>query len=105
MNSTKRGHKLLTEELKKSLPAPYSQEDNPDPMVWVKFFSPYSQWTWYATEFDPKDEVFFGLVKGFEEELGYFCLEELEEVTVFGDVPGVERDLHWEPRPLSEVRS
>ena len=87
MSDSKRGHKLLTEELKNSLPAMYSQDDNPDPMVHVKFFSPYSDWTWFATE------------------LGTFGLDELDEVTVFGCVPGIERDLHWEPRLLSEVKN
>jgi hypothetical protein len=30
-----------------------------------------SSWTWYSTEFDGED-LFFGLVVGFETELGYF---------------------------------
>ena len=105
MSDSKRGHKLLTEELKDSLPAMYSQDDNPDPMVHVKFFSPYSDWTWFATEYDPESRVFFGLVKGFATELGTFGLDELDEVMVFGDVPGIERDLHWEPKLLSEVKN
>ena len=29
--------------------------------MYVKFFDPWSQWTWYATEFDGKNE-FFGIV-------------------------------------------
>ena len=46
----------------------------------------------------------FGLVEGFETELGYFHLGELAEVTVFGGTPAVERDLYWEPRTLGEIR-
>ena len=37
-------------------------------------------------------------------ELGYFDLTELSEVTVFGGVPAVERDLYWEPQTLGEIR-
>ena len=44
------------------------------------------------------------LVEGLETELGYFDLTELSEVTVFGSVPAVERDLHWEPMTLGEIR-
>ena len=31
-------------------------------------------------------------------------LTELAEVTVFGSVPAVERDLYWEPKTLGEIR-
>ena len=46
----------------------------------------------------------FGLVQGFETELGYFSLDELAEATVFGGVPAVERDLYWEPKTLGEIK-
>ena len=79
--------KLLTQDLLKRLPALYSQEDNPDPMVVCKFFTPDAGWTWYAIEGSPVDEhgyydtdkekvdyLFFGLVSGAGVELGYFSL-------------------------------
>lgn len=98
-----RGHKLMTKELTAKMPELYSQDGKGyEAMALVKFFSPYSNWTWYATEFDGED-TFFGLVDGFEKELGYFSLKELESVTVFGGVPAVERDLYWTPRKLAEV--
>ena len=54
-------------------------------------------------EFDGSD-TFFGLVSGFEVELGYFSLSELQSVRgAFGE-PVVERDLHFVPCKLSEVR-
>ena len=31
-------------------------------------------------------------------------ITELAEVTVFGSVPAVERDLYWEPQTLGEIR-
>ena len=30
----------------------------------VKFFDPYGSWSWYASEFDPEQGLFFGLVVG-----------------------------------------
>ena len=38
-------------------------------------------------------------------ELGYFDLTELAEVTVFGGVPAMERDLYWAPMTLGEIRT
>ena len=39
----------------------------------VKFFTPDSNWIWYASEFNGED-TFFGLVDGFEKELGLFFI-------------------------------
>ena len=102
----KRKHLLLTQEIKATLPPLYDSEKHPEKeaIAMVKFFSPYSQWTWYAIEFDGED-TFFGLVDGFEMEYGYFSYSELEAVTVFGGVPAVERDCHWSPRPVKEIEA
>ena len=64
----------------------------------------HSNWTWYITEWEAETGLCFGLVEGFETELGYFSLDELAEVTVFGGVPAVDRDLYWEPKTLGEIR-
>lgn len=96
--------KLLTKELANKLPPLYSQENTADPVVQVRFFSIASNWEWLAYEFDGED-LFFGLVKGFENELGYFSLSELESVTAMGGkLPLIERDLGFTPKPLSECR-
>jgi hypothetical protein len=65
---------LLTSELRASLSPLYSQENNQDPVVHCKFFTPWSDWTWFATEGeqDEEDFRFFGYVCGHEEESGYF---------------------------------
>ena len=52
--------KLLTQEILSKLPKLYSAENEEDPMVWCKFFTPDSSWTWYGMEFDGKD-LFSGL--------------------------------------------
>lgn len=96
--------KLLTKEIRDRLPALYSQEDIDDPIVQAKFFDPTGSWTWYVIEGEEQegDWLFLGLVKGFEEELGYFTLSELESVKgAFG--LGIERDKWFKPKPLSEV--
>jgi hypothetical protein len=88
---------LLTKEIKKALPALYSNENETDPKAVVKFFTPFSNWTWYATEFDGED-TFFGLVDGLDKELGYFSLAELESLG-----SKIERDKWFSPTPLSKL--
>ena len=93
---------LLTEEIRKMLPPLYSQEDKGGRAVaYVKFFTPDSNWTWWATEFDGKD-TFFGLVEGFCKELGYFSLSELQRIRGPMGLP-IERDLHWQPKTLEQI--
>ena len=93
--------KLLTEEVRRRLPALYTTEHDADPIVQVKFFATWSDWTWYATEFDGED-TFFGLAVGHCAELGCFSLHELESGA--GSITQVERDLNFKPKPLSQVR-
>ena len=106
-HSGPRGHLLMTKEIGDTIPPLYANDgaDDRDAVVArVKLFSPYTGWRWYITEWDPETGLCFGLVEGFETELGYFDLSELSEVTVFGSVPAVERDLYWEPMTLGEIR-
>ena len=95
--------KLLSKTLRRQLPALYSQENVPDPIIHAKFFHPSSAYTWYPTEFDPENSLFFGLVDGHDCELGYFSLEELESIKFTG--LRIERDLYWKAKPLSEVQA
>ena len=102
-----RRHKLMTKEIGETIPALYANENVADYdtiVAHAKLFSPYNGWTWYVTEWESETGLCFGLVEGFETELGYFDLTELAEATVFGDVPAVERDLHWEPTTLGEIK-
>ena len=107
--------KLITKAIEKALPPLYSQEKNPDPQVVLHYFNPMGAGDWHITEgqvevFDMGDDgdvqswLFFGLCDlgmGYPE-LGYVTLMELEAVKLpFG--LGIERDLNWVPRPLSEV--
>ncbi|KKW22075.1 MAG: hypothetical protein UY62_C0012G0011 [Parcubacteria group bacterium GW2011_GWF2_50_9] len=72
-------------------------------LVLAHFFA--GSWDWWATEYNPAERMFFGLVKGFEVELGYFSLDELEENSYeTRPLGGIERDLYWEEKTLAEVR-
>ncbi len=102
-----RGHKLMTKELGDTIPALYANEhaaDYDSVLAPAKLFSPYTGWRWFITEWDPKTGTCFGLVEGFETEIGYFDLTELAEATLFGGVPAVERDLYWQPKTIGEIR-
>ncbi len=97
-----RGHELLDQASRERLPPLYANEAlGLAALALVKFFTPDSNWTWYASEFDG-DDIFFGLVSGFEVELGYFALSELEETRGPLGLP-IERDLHFEPKTLKEL--
>ena len=101
-------HDLLPDWLAAEVPALYSQERVKDPMVRVKLFTPDSSWTWYVLEYsahspDGVSRLCFGLVDGQEPELGYFSLDELASVR--GPLGlRIERDLYFQPCPLSQVR-
>ena len=102
-----RRHRLMTRELGEKIPALGANEDVEDydlVVAHIRLFSPYTGWRWYVTEWEAETGLCFGLVEGYEAELGYFDLTELAEATVFGGVPAVERDLYWEPTTLGEIR-
>jgi hypothetical protein len=94
--------KLLTKALRKKLPPLYTTEQEADPLIVCKFFSPYTNWEWYAMEFDGTD-TFFGWVRGYEDELGYFSLSELEQNSP-PEGTGIERDLSFTPIRQSALK-
>ncbi len=97
--------KLLTKELRKSLPKLYATEKTAlmERRMVVKFFHPMGRATWYAVEFDGED-TFFGYCRsplGPDcDEWGYFSLAELEGVRGIG--LGVELDTSWNPNTTAE---
>jgi len=100
--------KLLTKEIIEKLPRLGTQDGKaPEEVkVIVKFFDPTGSWTWFAIEGQPVydeqqkevDFEFFGYVRGFEGELGYFMLNELlhakDGLTGLKAVP-IERDFDF----------
>ena len=79
---------LLTQANRKSLPALYANENTPaaEQVVQVKFFTPDSSWTWYATEFDGEDLSLSDLRTAH----GATCLP-------------VERDMYFQPTQWADV--
>ena len=98
--------KIMTAALRKALPKLYANESVKDPIVRGKFFTPDSSWTWFLLEFDGEDLLFTLAVSHFcpEGELGYSSLSELEAAR--GPLGlKIERDAHFVPKRLSEVRA
>jgi len=110
---------LLPKEVEESLPKLGSTRGEVDPLVRVKFFDPYGYWTWYviegsrleegeATVLDdkeyPNDMILYGLVHGFENELGDFSLTELELIKTPWNTPRIKRDLKFQPIRLSDAK-
>jgi len=94
---------LLTKDIKEQLAPLYFQENNPDPVAVVRFFDSLGNWSWYATEFDGSD-LFFGVVLGFERELGYFSLAEFEQVNCDAGYERIKRDSDFEPIKVSQIQ-
>jgi len=93
--------KLLTKEILAKLPKLYETEElsSDEVMVQCKFFDAYGSWSWYLTEYNPDEEMGFGLVKGHEVELGYISLKELSSLG-----RRIERDLSWKPCTLAALK-
>jgi len=75
--------KLVTAEIKKAskkFPL-YSQDGKKgQAVVLARYFTPYSNYTWYMLEFDPTTGDAFGYIVGPEPEYGYFNVNELQNI-------------------------
>jgi hypothetical protein len=100
-------HDLMPADLAAQMPRLYATEaleDINSAIVYAKFFTPDSSWTWYALEFSPDERLCFGLVIGFASEMGYFSLDEMRTARGPRGLK-IERDLWFAPTPLGDVRS
>ena len=102
--------KLLTKAIEKSLPALYSTEDIKlqDKMIQVKYFDPCGAYTLYVIEggySDSGDYIFWGWATFGDPDCAEFGYASLKEITSivnrFG--LGIERDLYFEPKKVSEI--
>ena len=98
--------KLLTQTLKKEIPALYETESTAleEKEAIVKFFNPMGTGTWYVIEGEEQDVdfLFFGLVELYEQEFGYFSLKELESINLpFG--LKIERDINFENTKMQDI--
>lgn len=103
--------KLLTQELIDQLPKIYEQDGkNGDAIIYIKYFTPDSSFTWYVLEGQPVpaitgdyEEFEFFVDSGNFKEYGNFVLSELEQGRGGLGLP-IERDLYFKPCKVSEVR-
>ena len=99
-----RKNELLPDEIQEQFPKLYETDGmGLMAIAIVKFFTLDANWTWYAIEFDGED-IFFGLVDGFEKELGYFSLHELASIKGKFGLP-VERDETFESESLENLKN
>ena len=99
--------KLITKEVEKRLQKYplYSQDGKKkDAVCVVKFFMCGVNWTWYILEADLESKIAFGITinSSGEGEYGYTSLEELQTVKNAWGL-GVERDIAFEPKKLSDI--
>jgi len=94
---------LIPKDLLETIPKLYETEDIVDPICHIKLFTPDSNWSWYIIEVSIDKDHCYGYIKGFENELGYFSLEEIKSIK--GPLGlSVERDISFKPQVLSEIR-
>ena len=98
--------KMFTKEIEKKLQEQYPQGADMEQDVVCKISNPYGNWKWYIMNQDPEDpDYLWGIVKGFEVEMGSISKSELENTRIKFAGAGLplERDLHFKPRPAKEV--
>ncbi len=89
----------------RKLPALYATESAPweETVIREHFF--LGGCDWYVAEYSPDERLFFGFAILNNDldnaEWGYVPFDELRSLNVRGIE--VDRDLHWRPRPASEV--
>ncbi|WP_211837827.1 DUF2958 domain-containing protein, partial [Porphyromonas levii] len=96
---------LMPKPLEKLLPKLYATEKIKllgDKIAYGRYFFPMGAYTSYILEYEPKEELGFGLTTmGYGWELGYMSLAEMREVKVMGLC--IERDLYFDPKPLHQI--
>lgn len=97
--------KLLTKEILADFKKQGDTENMKaeDVRIIVKFFNPIGLGYWYATEYNEKEELFFGYANITNGELGYFSLKELQDLQLPMGMK-IERDLYYgNEHKLAEV--
>ena len=95
---------LIPKSLLENIPNLYETERSLNPICHIKLFTPTSIFTWYIIEISKDDlDTCYGYTKGFEGELGYFSLNELNEIRGILGLK-VEIDNSFAPTALGIVR-
>ena len=95
---------LIPISILENIPDLYETERSLNPLCQIKLFTPTSIFSWFIIEISKNDmDTCYGLVEGFESELGYFSLKELENIKGALGL-GVERDISFKPTALEIIR-
>lgn len=92
--------RLMPDELKSIIPKLYETEEIllSEKVVYARYYEVRSGWEWFLCEYDPDAKIGFGLVKGFEEEYGYFSLIEMEAIGT------IIRDELFQPMKFKQMK-
>ena len=106
----RRHHKLMDAASVRALPPIMSQESKPESEKYapVKLFSPYNGQRWYLLEFDLETaQAFcFTTTENNDPEYCYVSVRDLGQAAgMRGALPLIERDLHWTPAIVADIRS
>ena len=94
---------LLPNDVSRHLPpiAAPGQRDY-EAIARLHFLLPWSKWAWFASEYCPELELFWGAIVGPQRRIfGYFALDELNSIRGPGG-HRVERDIFWTARALKD---
>ena len=94
---------LISNKILKFIPNLYETEDQKDPLCHIKLFTPDANFTWYIIEVSIDENLCYGYVKGLENELGYFSLDEIADIRGSLGLP-VEIDNSFKHTPLSAIK-
>ena len=95
--------KLLTKEITDKAQKQYDKgSDLEEQMIVAKFFDPMGSWKWYLMNLADDKDYAWGIVDGFEVEMGSFSMKELASIQLPLGL-GIERDMYFEPVKASEL--
>jgi hypothetical protein len=87
---------LKADQLKQLIKNHKEQDGTKSFKAVVKFFNPSGIGTWFFSEYNPEEKVFFGMCCLQEKELGYVSEQELKEIKCPPFGLGIERDKMFE---------
>ena len=92
----------MTKAIQEQAEKQYDEGSDMEQKVVAKYFDPMGSWKWFLMNKKKDDSYCWGIVKGFEVEMGSFSIDELEGIKLpFG--LGIERDTLFEPMKASKV--
>jgi hypothetical protein len=99
---------LISDNLAMDIPSidEFMDRNDHDPIAHIKLFT-INGWRWFILAFDRDTMTAYAYVQAPRVpggECGTVNLRELADFTFLSGFLGVERDLYFEPRPLSQVR-